>query len=163
MYQEGSNVSGGDDPVPTWLLGECVYADFCQCNLVSRRHQGWHHPGAMCSNIVSRRHQLFEGQCGYSHIQRPFPSGCDRNTKNVEVATRLSRVVVHVLSDVPPSVPQRGAPLVSVLASRQHTPKCESRRFERIRLLRRLRMRRTLREEDSEDGDEESSEEESLA
>ena len=83
VYQGGSEGTGGGYPMPSWLLGGCVYNDFCQCYVVSRRHQGWHHPGALCSNIISRRHQLFEGHCGQSHIQMLFPNGCDRNTKNV--------------------------------------------------------------------------------
>ena len=135
VYQEGSEGICDGNPVPSWLLGECVYKDFCQCNLVSRRHQGWHHPGALYSNMISRRHELFEGHCGQSNIQRPFPIDCDRNTKNVEIATRLSRVVMHVLTDVLPSVPQRGAPLVSALTSRKLKPKLESRRLERLRML----------------------------
>ena len=34
VYREGREVSGGGDPVPSWLSGECVHQDFCQCNLV---------------------------------------------------------------------------------------------------------------------------------
>ena len=106
--------------------------------------------------MMSRRHQLFEERCGYSHIQSPFPRGCDRNTKNVEIATRLSRVVMHVLSDVPPSVPLRRAPLASVLACRELKPKLE---FERLNGLRMRRARPVYSEED----DEKIFEEESFA
>ena len=157
VYREGSEASGGGDPVPSWLSRECVHRDFCQCNLVSRRHQGWHHPGALYSNIVSRRHQLFEERCGYSQIQSPFPVGCDRNSKNVEIATKLSRVVMHVLIDVFPSVPNRGAPLVSALTSRKLKPKLEYRRLGKLKVL---QMDRDLKR--FEEG-EESSKEESVA
>ena len=150
VYREGSEGIGGGDPMPSWLLRECVYKDFCQCKLVSRRREGWHYPGALCSNIISRRHLLFEGHCGQSHIQRPFLIGCDRNTKNVEIATRLSSVVMHVLIELLPSVPQRGVPLVSAFTSRNFQPKWDSRRLERLRVL---RLRRILKEEDSEEMD----------
>ena len=40
---------------------------------------------------------------------------------------------MHVLTDAPPSVPQRGAPLVSVLTSRELKPKWEAKRLERLR------------------------------
>ena len=101
VYREGSEGTGGGDPIPTWLSQECV-VDCCQCNLVGRRHPGWHHPGTLYSNVISRRHQLFEGRCGYSHAQWPFPSGCNRNIKNDEIALRLCRAVMHVLIDAPP-------------------------------------------------------------
>ena len=97
VYPDGSESNGGGDLVPAWLSGECVYQGFCHCNMVSLRHQGWHHLGALYSNIVSRRHQLFEGHCGCSHDKLPFPRGCNRNTKNVEIAIKLCRVVTHVL------------------------------------------------------------------
>ena len=123
VYQEGSEISGGRDPVPPWLAGECVYRDFCQCNLVGRRHQGWHHPGALYSNIICRRHQLFEGRCGCSKVEWEFPSGCNKNIKNQEIAIRLSRIVIQVSSNAPPSVPRRGEPLVFVFTRRKLKPK----------------------------------------
>ena len=83
--------------------------------------------------------------------------GCDRNNKNVEIAIRLSRVVMHVLSDVRPSVPTRGAPLASALTSRKLKPKWEYRRLEKLRIQ---QMERDLRR--LEEG-EESSEEGSVA
>ena len=80
-------------------------------------------------------------------------------------------IVVHVLTDVPPSVPQRGEPLVSVLTSRKFQPKWERARFRRLK--RRYieqpirRLDRKIREEkfggDYEYGDEEFFEEESIA
>ena len=99
-----------------------------------------------------------------------FPIGCIRNTKNLEIATKLSRIAMHVLSDVPPSVPQRGEPLVSILTSRKRQPRWERARLRRIRrrYIERM-MRRCDRssegwsEEGSESSGEESSKEESIA
>ena len=79
VYREGSAGIGGGDLVPAWLVGGCFCKGCCQCNLVRRQHQGWHHPGALCSNIVSRRPQLFERHCGYYHVRWPFLNGCNRN------------------------------------------------------------------------------------
>lgn len=55
-----------------------------------------------------------------------------KNTKNTEFAIKLSRVVIHVLSDAPPSVPQRGEPLVSALRSRKFEPRWERTRLRKI-------------------------------
>ena len=55
---------------------------------------------------------------------------------NVRIAIRLARIVVHVLSDVFPSVPLRGAPLVSAFRSRKLNPELE------FKLLNKLRVRR---------------------
>ena len=135
VYREGeeeylhSSAPLGADPVPGWLEHECVYKDLCQCNSVGVRHSDWHHLGALHSNVVSRRHQLFRNQCGYSLLLWPFPFDFNKHTKNTEIAIRLSRVVIHVLSDVARSVPQRGEPLVSVLTSREFSPKSERERF----------------------------------
>ena len=107
VYREGNAAIGDCDPVPAWLNRECVHKDFCQCHLVGSRHHGWHHPGALCSNDVSRRHRLFEKRCGCSQVEWPFPIGCSRGIKNVEIAIKSSRIVMHVLSDVPPSVPPK--------------------------------------------------------
>ena len=38
---------------------------------------------------------------------------------NAHIAIELSRIVMHVLGDVPPSVPPRGVPLVSVLKTKE--------------------------------------------
>ena len=67
-------------------------------------------------------------------------SGCNRNTKNVAIATRLCKVVMRVLADAPPSVPSRGAPLVSILTFRKFKPKWEARRLERLRVRRARRV-----------------------
>ena len=71
---------------------------------------------------------------------------------------------MHVLKDVPPSVPQGGGPLLFIFRSREFEPKWGHERF------RELRRRRVGREwsdesigEDSEDDEEEPSEEESIA
>ena len=68
MYQEGGVANGCCDPVPGWLTQECVYPDFCQCHLVGSRFRGWHRPGALYSNVVCRRFQLFDECCGCSHV-----------------------------------------------------------------------------------------------
>ena len=133
VYQEGNEATRVCDPVPLWLTHDCVHKDFCQCHLVGPHPQGWHHPGALYSNVVSRRHQLFERRCGCSQVEWQFPSGCAKNIKNREIAIMLSRIVIHVLTDVPPSVPQRGEPLVSVLTSRKRKPKWERARLRGLR------------------------------
>ena len=91
----------------------------------------------------------------------PFLRGCNRNTKDVEIALGSCKVVMHVLVGVPPSVPPMGAPLVSILASRGFKPKWEARRLERLR-VRRVRCVRS-RGGRSEGYNRESSEEESVA
>ena len=139
VYQEGNDGIIGSDLVPPWLTRECVHRDFCQCHLVSVRHPDWHYPGSLHSNVVSRRHQLFERSCGCSQVPWPFPVGCNESTKNAEIATKLFRVVMDVLVDVPPAVPQRGAPLVSVLRTRVLKPKWER---ERRKILNKRRTRR---------------------
>ena len=106
VYKEGCDDIVGSDPVLAWLRQECVHQDFCQCNLVGSRHPNWHYPGSLFSNVISRRHQLFENRCGCSHIQWPFPLGCNRNTKNVEIAIKLARVMMHVLTDIPLRYPK---------------------------------------------------------
>ena len=69
VYQEGNEAIGNCDLVLAWLSHVCVHKGFCQCHLVGSRHQGWHHPGALYSNVVSRRHQLFEKRCGCSQVE----------------------------------------------------------------------------------------------
>ena len=68
---------------------------------------------------------------------------------------------MHVLIDVPPSVPQRGEPLVSILKSQKRQPKWAR---ARLRGLRRRHVERMLRrkvweewrEEDADGGNVES-------
>ena len=72
---------------------------------------------------------------------------------------------MHVLSDVPPSVPQRGEPLVCILTSGKRQPTWER---ARLRGIWRRRVKRMMRSEEwSEDGsesdDDESSKVESVA
>ena len=71
---------------------------------------------------------------------------------------------MHVLTDIPPSVPQRGAPLVSILRSRKLKPKWECERFNRLSMRWVARVRSDDGSgEDIEGDEEESSEEESIA
>ena len=168
VYQEGNTAISNCDPVPMWFTRECVHKGFCQCHLVGPRHQGWHHPDALCSHVVSRRHQSFEKRCGSSQVGWQFPIDCNENIKDIEIATKLARIVMHVLLDVPPPVPPRGEPLVSILSSRERQPKLERVRLRDLRRRRAGRMRSRggsgeFSEEDSEGGGEESSEEESVA
>ena len=94
----------------------------------------------------------------------PFPGSCNRNTKNVYFAIKLRRMVMHVLSDVPPSVPPRSAPLVSVLSSRELKPRREACRLERLGVRRtRLYQFDVGSEEINEGYNWEPSEEESVA
>lgn len=123
VYTEGGGSTGDGDFVPACLAGVCVHKDLCQCDVVGLRHQGWHHVGALCSNVVSRRHQFFERKFGCSQVKFPFLSGCNANIRNIVVAIEFFRVVMHILIDVPPSLPQRGAPLASVFVSRELKPK----------------------------------------
>ena len=174
VYREGNEGIGDGVFVPAWFTHACVHRDFCRCHLVGSRPQGWHHPGALYSNVVSRLHQLFERRCGCSHVHLPYPIGSNANTitqnktnknnKNAEIAVKLSTVFVHVLTDVPPVVPKRGEPLVSILRSREIKPKWER---ERLGELRRRRARRVRggegSEGNSEDDDGEPFEEESIA
>ena len=122
VYQEGKMANSNCDLVPGWLTHGCVYRDFCQCHLLGSHPQGWHRPGALYSNVVCRRLQLFERRCGCSHDGWQLPLGYGRNTNNREIAIKLSRVVMHVLTDMPPSVPPRVEPRVFVLTSRKRKP-----------------------------------------
>ena len=121
VCKEGSVRIGGGDPVPVWLGEWCVYNDFCQCNLVGfmddRREVGfeqrrnWHHPGAPCSNLMWRCHQLFKCNCRCSQLRRRYPGDqCNRNTMNVLLAIRPVRSIIHVLVDATPSVPPKRCP-----------------------------------------------------
>ena len=105
LYQEGKLANSNCDFVPGWLTQECVYKDVCKCNVLIYADDDWHRPGSLYSNVVCRRFQLFERRCGCSHDNWRFPRGCGRNTKNREIANRLSWIVMHVLIDSPPSVP----------------------------------------------------------
>ena len=139
VYQEGKMSNIDCDPVPGWLIQGCVYNDFCQCNLLTYVDDDWHRPGSLYSNVVCRRFQLFERRCGCSRDHWRFPRGCGRNIRNREIAIRLSWIVMHVLTDAPPSVPPRGEPMVFVLESRVRTPNWERERFRGIK--RRDRMK----------------------
>ena len=132
VYQEGKMANRNCDLVPGWLTQECVYNDFCQCNLLHYIDDDWHRPGSLYSNVVCRRFQLFERRCGCTQDNLRFLLGCGRSIKNREIAIRLSRIVMHVLTDTPPSVPRRGEPMVFVLKSRVRTPKWERERFRGI-------------------------------
>ena len=163
--------TNGCDLVPGWLTHECVYKDLCQCHLLGTRSQGWYRPGALYSNVVCHRFQLFERRCGCSRDGSQLPWDFhNQNARGLEVATGLSRILMHVLTDAPPSVPPRGEPVVSVLTSRKRKPKWERARLRGIRRRYLEKMyRRDCRVEremsgyvDESDG-EESSEEESIA
>ena len=103
VYKERDEATGGGDPVFVWFEESCVYTDFCQCHFLGGR--SWHHLGAFCCNIVSRRHQ-FVGHCDCTRDQWYYPHGCNRNTMDVDIAIKLARVAIDVLGDVPPVVPQ---------------------------------------------------------
>ena len=57
----------------------------------------------------------------------------NRNAKNLEIATGLSRAAMHVLTDAPPSVPPRGEPMVFVPTSRERKPHWERAQRKGIR------------------------------
>ena len=140
VYTGSSDGVGNGDPVLAGLIHECVHKDLCQCHSVGSRYQGWHHPEALCSNIVSRRHQSFERRCGYSHVQWPFPVGCNQKPKNVEIAVKLFRIAMHVLTDILPSVPQRGQALVSAFRFGKLKPTWECERFNNLQMRRARRV-----------------------
>ena len=93
------------------------------------------------------------------HVRWPFLVGCNKTTKNGEFAIKLFRIAVHVLIDVPPSVPRRGGPLVSVLRSRNFKPKWACARINELSMRRARRARDEESSGDSEGDGEESSEE----
>ena len=101
------------------------------------------HPGALYSNAVSRDDQLVGGRCCCSPSVFGLLLGYNKNIKNGEIATKSSRAMIQFLEDAPPSVPQRGEPLVSVLTSRERKPKWERVRFMSLktRLIQRLKPR----------------------
>ena len=138
VYTEGEHGTRYVDPVPAWLKRECAYPDLCLCHLLGPRRDDWHRRGSLYSNVVCHEHQAFENYWGGYCRQCPFPVGCNKNIMNVEIATKFSRVVIHALSDAPPSVPRRGEPLVSVLGSRKLKPKWER---GRLRAHKRWRVR----------------------
>ena len=143
VYQEGNNTTLVCDPIPAWLIVECVYKDFCQCHIVGLRLDGRQHPGALYGNVVSRDHQLVGGRCCCLPAVFGFPHGYNTNIKIGEIATKLSSAMVQFLEDLRPSLPQRGEPLVSVLTSREHKPKWERVRFMGLkrRHIQRLKRR----------------------
>ena len=142
VYKEGNKGIGGGDPVPGWLDNWYVYRDFCQCHMLGRdalgearfpQNEVWHYPGTLFSNVLGRHHQLLGGSWRNLHANWPYPEGCNRNTMNAHVATKLSGLVMHVLGDVPPSVPRRNVPLLSVLRSKTREAKQEYLRYIRWR------------------------------
>ena len=56
---------------------------------------------------------------------------------------------MHVLTDTPPSVPQRGEPMVCVLRSRVRTPKWERERLKGIKRRDRIKEEVYLEYKDS--------------
>ena len=139
VYQEGKMANSNCDLAPGWLTHECVYRDFCQCHLLDYISDDWHRPVSLYSNVVCRRFPLFERPCGCSHDNWRFPLGCGRNIKNREIAIRLSWIVMHVLTDTPPSVPRRGEPMVFVLTSKVRTPKWGRERLKGIKRRHRIK------------------------
>ena len=107
VYQEGNEATSVCDPVPLWFTHERVHKDLCQCPLVGPCPQGWHRRGALYSNVVGRRHQLFEKRCGCSQVEWQFLSGCTKNTKNQDIAIRLSGTVIHVVGRTATGTPKR--------------------------------------------------------
>ena len=91
-----------------------------------------------------------------------------RKAKNLEIATELSRTVMHVLKDTPPSAPLRGEPMVFAFTSRKRQRKVERARLKGIqrryreKMYRRGCMERERRRYVDEGGGEESSEEEHI-
>ena len=178
VYQEGDVIDGCWDFVPGWFTREGVYRDLCRCNLLGNHDQGWCCLGALYSNVVCRRNQLFERRCNFWGdvvilVSQSLDDFYRRNARNIEIATGSSRIVMHVLTDSPPSVPFRGEPMVFVVTSRKRKPKWERARRKGIgkRYVERMcHWRRKGRREErewsgyvDERDSEESSEEESVA
>ena len=59
---------------------------------------------------------------------------------NEHIATKLIRMMVHVLGSDPPSVPPRGVQLPSVLTFKKRNPKEEYRRYIKWRRQRGLHV-----------------------
>ena len=96
--------------------------------------------------------------------------GCNKNIRDPEIATKLSRAVMDILTDTPPSVPPRGEAMVSVLTSRERKPKLERARLRGIQKRRRDKLDRISDQVDrrrrgyfGDSDSEESSGEESIA
>ena len=146
---------------------------FAQCRLVGTHYQGWRCPGALCSNVVCRRLQLFEKRCdrtgGTAKFEELLWNYLNRKAEKPEIATGLSWIVMHVLRDTPPPVPPRGEPMVFVLTSRKRKPKWERAQHEGIvrrceeRMNRRYYKERERRRRADDSDSEESSEEEGIA
>ena len=131
VYTEGKHGIRYADIALAWLKRGCVYLDLCQCHLIGPRYVDWHRRCPLSSNVVCHDYKTFETYCGGNCRQWSFPVGCNKDIMNVEIAIKLSRVVVHALSEAPPPVPQRGEPLMSVLRSRKLKPMCERERFRK--------------------------------
>ena len=121
VYREGELAINCCDIVSGWLTHKYNYKDFCQYHLLDARSRGWCRPGALYSNIVCRKFQLFERRCDCSRDDESrFPwNHHNRNAKNLEVAIGLSRIAIRVLTDITPSVSPRDEPMISVLTSRE--------------------------------------------
>ena len=127
VFTEGRQGIRYVDLVPAWLERERVCRNLCQCNLLGPRRANWHRYGSMCSNFVRLYHLRFGGfYDGNDCKQRPFLEGCIKNIMNTEIAIKLITLAICALKDAPPSVPQRGESLASVLRSRKFNPRAET-------------------------------------
>ena len=107
------------DPIPNWLERDNVFLHFCQCHLLGPRHFDWHRHGSLYSNVVRADWGLLDRRIWRCCRQRPFLVGCTKHIMNSEIAIALTRLAFRDLKSAPPSVPQRGEPLASVLRSRK--------------------------------------------
>lgn len=112
VSKEGSDETGGGDPVPEWLDGgHCVRDGFCQCNLIGITQagapmmvnsQGCHHPGPLYTNsfnIINGHSQEFKCRCLYSRVKVHHATvGCSRHIMNMHIATNLIRSVIGMLA-----------------------------------------------------------------
>ena len=115
---------------------------FCQCCLLGPRHFDWHRHGSLYSNVVRMEWELTNMRRWSCCRQRPFPVGCIKHTMNSEIAIALARIAFRDLRFAPPSVPQRGEPLASVLRSRKlgsNLERVRHRNHERWQQRRRAR------------------------
>ena len=137
VYKEGSEGIGGGDFVLRWFDEWCAYRDFGRCNLVRATNSGdwhveshgWHHPGALDSDIVKRYHQLFGRNCRCSRVRWRFPLGRNRHIMNEHTAIKLARTAIHVLIDVHHQCRPRHSPLVSTLGTRKANRMREYQRY----------------------------------
>ena len=84
--------------------------------------------------LLEKRYDCKGGTAKFEELAWDY---LNRNAKNREIATGLSWIVMDVLRDALPSVPPRGEPMVSVLASRKRKPKWERVSLEGVRRRRR--------------------------